>query len=57
MLQFGEGFTLYKPAIDTKTIKPVQGKMSNGNGELVLNWITRTRNGVSTAPTPTTCAC
>ena len=40
MLQFGEGFTLYKPAIDTKTIKPVQGKMSNGNGELVLNWIT-----------------
>jgi len=40
MLQFGEGFTLYKPAIDTKTIAPVQGKMGNGNGELVLNWIT-----------------
>ncbi|MBB5214883.1 nitrate reductase subunit alpha [Parapusillimonas granuli] len=40
MLDFGEGFCVYKPAIDTKTVKPMLGKHSNGEHELVLNWIT-----------------
>ena len=40
MRAFGEGFTTYKPPIDTKAIEPVLGKRGNGNGELVLNFIT-----------------
>jgi nitrate reductase alpha subunit len=40
MLAFGEGLCLYKPPIDTKTIAPLLGKRSNGNPEVVLNFIT-----------------
>jgi nitrate reductase alpha subunit len=40
MLAFGEGLCLYKPPIDTKTIAPLLGKRSNGNAEVVLNFIT-----------------
>jgi nitrate reductase alpha subunit len=40
MRAFGEGFTTYKPPIDTKVIEPVLDKRGNGNGELVLNFIT-----------------
>ncbi len=40
MLDFGEGLCVYKPPIDTKTIKPVIDKLGNGNKKLVLNWIT-----------------
>jgi nitrate reductase alpha subunit len=40
MLDFGEGSCVYKPAIDTKTIKPVLGFKPNGETELVLNWLT-----------------
>ncbi|MFX1671243.1 nitrate reductase subunit alpha [Paraburkholderia sp. A2WS-5] len=40
MLDFGEGFCNYKPAIDTKTIAPMLGAKPNGESELVLNWIT-----------------
>ncbi len=40
MLDFGEGLCVYKPPIDTKTIKPVIDKHGNGNKQLVLNWIT-----------------
>jgi len=40
MLDFGEGCCVYKPAIDTKTIQPMLGHKSNGNHELVLNWLT-----------------
>jgi len=40
MRAFGEGFTTYKPPIDTKVIQPVLNKRANGNGELVLNFIT-----------------
>jgi nitrate reductase / nitrite oxidoreductase, alpha subunit len=40
MRAFGEGFTTYKPPIDTKAIEPVLGKRGNGNDELVLNFIT-----------------
>ncbi|PLC50772.1 nitrate reductase subunit alpha [Pollutimonas subterranea] len=40
MLDFGEGFCVYKPAVDTKTVKPMLNRYSNGEHELVLNWIT-----------------
>jgi len=40
MLDFGEGSCVYKPAIDTKTIKPMLGFKPNGQKEIVLNWLT-----------------
>ncbi len=40
MRAFGEELCVYKPPIDTKTIKPLLGKRSNGNAEVVLNFIT-----------------
>ena len=40
MRAFGEGFCLYRPPVDLKTITPVQGKVANGNPEIVLNFIT-----------------
>jgi nitrate reductase alpha subunit len=40
MLDFGEGSCVYKPAIDTKTIKPMLGVKPNGQKEIVLNWLT-----------------
>ena len=57
MLDFGEGFCVYKPAIDTKTVAPMLGRYPNGEKELVLNWLTPHQSGASTAPTRTTCAC
>ncbi|UCH49792.1 MAG: nitrate reductase subunit alpha [Betaproteobacteria bacterium] len=40
MLGFGEGMCVYRPPVDLKTIVPVQGNKSNGNPEVVLNFIT-----------------
>ncbi|WP_353150909.1 nitrate reductase subunit alpha [Pollutimonas bauzanensis] len=40
MLDFGEGFCVYKPAVDTKTVQPMLNRYPNGEHELVLNWIT-----------------
>ena len=40
MLAFGEGFTLYKPPIDTKTIDTIIDEKDNGNPQVVLNFIT-----------------
>ncbi|WP_165720922.1 nitrate reductase subunit alpha [Bordetella trematum] len=40
MLDFGEGFCTYKPAIDTGTVAPMLGRYPNGETELVLNWLT-----------------
>ncbi|MBN9439568.1 nitrate reductase subunit alpha [Bosea sp. (in: a-proteobacteria)] len=40
MRAFGEGFCLYRPPVDLKTITPVQGKVANGHPEIVLNFIT-----------------
>ena len=40
MLGFGEGFCVYRPPINMKTTKPVQGRFANGQKEIVLNWIT-----------------
>jgi nitrate reductase alpha subunit len=40
MLAFGEGFCVYRPPVDLKTVLPMAGKRSNGNPEVVLNFIT-----------------
>jgi nitrate reductase alpha subunit len=40
MRAFGEQLALYRPPIDTKTIKPIIDKKSNGMPEVVLNFIT-----------------
>ncbi|MBW7850213.1 MAG: nitrate reductase subunit alpha [Rhodospirillales bacterium] len=40
MRGFGEGFCVYRPPINTKTISPIIGKKGNGNPEVVLNFIT-----------------
>ena len=40
MLAFGEGFASYRPPVNLKAVQPVLGKFSNGNKEIVLNWIT-----------------
>lgn len=40
MRAFGEGFCVYRPPIDTKTIEPVIGKKDNGSPQIVLNFIT-----------------
>jgi len=37
---FGEGFAIYRPPIDTRSIASVLGKHSNGEPEIVLNFIT-----------------
>ena len=40
MRAFGEGLCVYRPPIDLKTIKSVQGIKPNGEKEIVLNFIT-----------------
>ncbi|MFY0663848.1 MAG: nitrate reductase subunit alpha [Natronospirillum sp.] len=40
MRDFGETQCLYKPPVNMKTIQPMLNQRSNGNKELVLNWIT-----------------
>ena len=40
MQAFGEQLMSYRPPINTRTTEYVKGKMSNGNTEIVLNWIT-----------------
>jgi nitrate reductase alpha subunit len=40
MLGFGEGLCVYRPPVDLKTIAPMEGTRSNGNPEVVLNFIT-----------------
>jgi len=40
MRDFGESLLVYRPPINTKTIKPLLNKKSNGNPEMALNWIT-----------------
>jgi nitrate reductase alpha subunit len=40
MRAFGEGFCVYRPPIDTKTIKPVIQSKDNGEAQIVLNFIT-----------------
>ena len=40
MRKFGESFCVYRPAVDLKTTESVLGKHSNGNPEIVLNFLT-----------------
>ena len=40
MRAFGEGLSTYRPPVDTKTLAGVHKAKSNGNPEVVLNWIT-----------------
>jgi nitrate reductase alpha subunit len=40
MRAFGEALCVYRPPIDTKTVRPIIGKRGNGNPEVVLNFIT-----------------
>ncbi|HKY03109.1 MAG TPA: nitrate reductase subunit alpha, partial [Burkholderiales bacterium] len=40
MLAFGEGLCVYRPPVDTKAAAPLIGNRSNGNKEVVLNFIT-----------------
>ena len=40
MRAFGEGFCVYRPPIDTRTIKPVIDSKPNGESQIVLNFIT-----------------
>ncbi|MCS3903222.1 nitrate reductase alpha subunit [Methylohalomonas lacus] len=40
MRAFGEGFVLYRPPVNTKTWHQIHNTRSNGNPEIVLNWIT-----------------
>ena len=40
MLAFGEGLCVYRPPVDTRTIGAMAGNRSNGNPELLLNFIT-----------------
>ncbi len=40
MRAFGEGFCVYRPPVDLKAVKPVQGMKPNGEKEVVLNFIT-----------------
>ncbi len=40
MRAFGEALCVYRPPIDTKTVKPVIDRKPNGNKPIVLNFIT-----------------
>ncbi len=40
MRAFGEALCVYRPPIDTKTVKPVLDRRPNGNKPVVLNFIT-----------------
>ena len=40
MRAFGEALCVYRPPIDTKTIKPIIDTKPNGNPQIVLNFIT-----------------
>ncbi|MEM7428032.1 MAG: nitrate reductase subunit alpha [Pseudomonadota bacterium] len=40
MRAFGEGFCVYRPPIDTKSVEPVIREKDNGQPQIVLNFIT-----------------
>lgn len=37
---FGEAFPLYRPPINTRSVRPMLGKKENGNKEILLNFVT-----------------
>ncbi|EHC79880.1 Respiratory nitrate reductase alpha chain, partial [Salmonella enterica subsp. enterica serovar Montevideo str. S5-403] len=40
MRDFGESLLVYRPPIDTRSVKAVMGRKSNGNPEKALNFLT-----------------
>src|SRR5664280_1934783 len=40
MRAFGEGFCVYRPPIDTKSVNPIIDRKPNGNDAVILNFIT-----------------
>ena len=40
MRAFGEGFCVYRPPIDTKSVNPIIDRKPNGNNAVILNFIT-----------------
>ncbi len=40
MRDFGESLLVYRPPIDTRSVKAVMGEKSNGNPEKALNFLT-----------------
>lgn len=40
MRDFGESLLVYRPPIDTRSVKAVMGAKSNGNPEKALNFLT-----------------
>ena len=40
MRDFGEGFCVYKPPVNMRTVAPVINKLGEGQKQVVLNWIT-----------------
>ncbi len=40
MLGFGEGLCVYRPPVDMRAVGPMSGTRSNGNPEILLNFIT-----------------
>jgi nitrate reductase alpha subunit len=40
MVAFGEGFSTYRPPVDVKATAPLHNQRSNGNPEILLNFIT-----------------
>jgi nitrate reductase alpha subunit len=37
---YGEAFAIYRPPVDTRTVRPMLGKKPNGKPEIALNFIT-----------------
>ena len=55
MRAFGEALCVYRPPIDTRTVKPVIDKTPNGERQVVLNFITPHQKWGIHSPTQTTC--
>ncbi len=55
MRAFGETLCVYRPPIDTRTVKPVIDKMPTASAKSFSISLRRTRNGAFTRPTRTTC--
>ncbi|MGH8146636.1 MAG: nitrate reductase subunit alpha [Rhodanobacteraceae bacterium] len=37
---YGEAFAIYRPPVDTRTVRPMLGKKPNGHPEIALNFVT-----------------
>ena len=57
MRDFGEGFALYRPPVDTRTVAAMLGKHATARRRSSSTSSRRTRNGASIRLTPTICSC